>query len=734
MPEVEQPECYTDSPLTNTDDDCLNRSAFITQIKQVILTLPNNSCVTIGVHGPWGYGKTSVLNLLCTSLESCDAVIVRQFSPWRLTDDESLFRGFVSLLAEAIGASLSTRLEIVKSKASGLIKCFRWLTKIISFFFPQANTLDDLLSQLEKVAKDGKSCGLEELRSRITEHLRNAKTRTVVMIDDIDRLDKHETQTLFRLIKACADFPNICYVMFFDETAVAKGLGEQFGGGDEAAGRAFLEKIVQIPLQLPPVAREDLRSLCFKHVDLALSSSKVELSREQVNDFITSFDSGASIRLQTPRAAKRYGNCLLFAFPMLVGEVNPVDLLLIESLRIFFPEIYSIVSSNQDDFSGVSDRVLTHSEEMPCSKLLLDNALDGLTIDERESVKRLLKYIFPRLAGIYGNMLYGQDSVLAWTKEKRICAPTYCSRYFSYSISLADIPDSELTILVDSAADKDTEAVQEWLRKNITNTKAKRVIEKLRIIETSISEIPAEIIALSLAKFGRLLPNPQSMFHFADPPSQAAILISHLLRRIADRTVRISVARQIVGVADPIWFGAECFRWLYTTDKPEGQDKNTLSAAEHADLRKTLVERIKVYAEDGAPLFDIGCQQEDSLLYEWRRAEGREAVQSHLIRVFSSDTSQVAKFLQTQAPMSHTFGQALPHVGEFGLEQLNSIDSIIDVDVLADFVRRSCPGDFANPKFYHEDSTPLEQRLAEQFIVAYNQRQAKASQTKSEAD
>lgn len=734
MPSTEQIYCHTDSPLNNIVDDCLNRSAFIKQITQIILNLPENSCITIGIHGPWGYGKTSVMNFLCAEFESRDNIIVRKFNPWRLTDDESLFRGFVSLLAKAMDASLSTPLEIAKNKMGWFLKHFRWLAKLIGFIFPQANSLDALLSQLEKVSKDGKSCNLEELRSRITKHLKNAKTRTVVMIDDIDRLDKHETQKLFRLIKACADFPNICYVMFFDDTVVAKGLGEQFGGGDEAAGRAFLEKIIQLPLQLPPVAREDLRSLCFKHVDLALSSSNVELSREQVNDFITNFDIGASIRLQTPRVAKRYGNSLLFAFPMLVGEVNPVDLLLIESLRIFFPEIYCVVSNNQDDFSGVCDRLLRSSEKIPRAKLLLDSAFDGLNNDDRESVTSLLKSIFPRLAGIYGNMLYGQDSVLAWTKERRICAPAYCSRYFSYSISLADIPDSELATLVSSAADRDTMAVEEWLQFNLTNAKAKRVIEKLRSIETSISEMPAEIIALSLAKFGRLLPNPQSMFLFADPPSQAAILISHLLRRIADRTVRISVARQIVGVADPIWFAAECFRWFYVTDKPESQDKNTLSASEHADIRKTLVERIILYAKNGAPLFDIGCQQEDHLLYEWRRAEGREVVQNHLIRVFSSDTSQVAKFLQTQVPRTYTLGRALPNVGDLDQEQLKSIDSIIDVDVLADYVRRSCPGDFANPNFYHEDSTPLEQRLAEQFIVAYNQRQANSSQAKAEAN
>ena len=139
----------------------------------------------------------------------------------------------------------------------------------------------------------------------------------MVLVDDIDRLDKHETHTLFRLIKACADFPNVCYVLAFDDVAVAKSLGERYGSGDEASGRAFLEKIIQVPLKLPVAMKEDLRSLCFRHVDQALNAASVELSKQEVNDFFSRFERGISIKLDTPRAAKRYGNALCSPCPCL---------------------------------------------------------------------------------------------------------------------------------------------------------------------------------------------------------------------------------------------------------------------------------------------------------------------------------------------------------------------------------------------------------------------------------
>jgi predicted KAP-like P-loop ATPase len=68
---------------------------------------------------------------------------------------------------------------------------------------------------------------------------------------------------------------------------------------------------------------------------------------------VAGFDRGPSVRLTTPRAAKRYGNGLMFALPMLKGEVNTVDLLLVEALRAFFPEVYDIVRMEHAAFSGV---------------------------------------------------------------------------------------------------------------------------------------------------------------------------------------------------------------------------------------------------------------------------------------------------------------------------------------------------------------------------------------------
>ncbi len=274
------PDFTNDEPLTDREHDRLNRATFADRIAGVLRDLPNGTGLVIGIHGPWGDGKTTVLNLIRTELSYDSDIVVRDFNPWRLTDEDAILRRFFSVLADAINASLSTKYERAKAWIGKLAEILRWIAKPLSLLWKPAETVDGLLSKLTKVVAKGDSVGIEELRTRIIAHLAQSPKPIVVMIDDVDRLDKNETHTLFRLIKACADFPNVCYVLAFDDIAVARALGDRYGKGDETSGRAFLEKIIQVPLKLPVAAKQDLLSLCLEQVDRALSAARIELTKD----------------------------------------------------------------------------------------------------------------------------------------------------------------------------------------------------------------------------------------------------------------------------------------------------------------------------------------------------------------------------------------------------------------------------------------------------------------------
>ena len=726
------PSFSNDRPLTKREDDRLNRAGFADRIATVLAALPEGSGIVVGIYGPWGDGKTTVLNLLRASLARNDAMVVRDFNPWRLADDDSIFRGFFSILAEAIGASLSTTLEQATAGAKRWAKYFRCVTRPLSLLFKSAETADGLLARFGEIANKGDSVQLEQLRARIIALLNGSKKRVIILIDDLDRLDKQETHTLFRLIKACADFPNVCYVLAFDDTVVSKAIGERYGGGDEPAGRAFLEKIIQVPLQLPVAAREDLRSLCFDQVDRALSAAGIELTKNQVGEFVASFDRSVSIRLTTPRAANRFGNGLMFTLSSLVGETNPVDHLLVEALRAFYPEVYDVVRHNHADFSGAEEDLPGGENQTPPGVQLLQPVLKTMPQDHADAVKALIIELFPRLSGAYGHSSYDADWLSSWSDEQRVCAPEYCPRYFTYSVPHNDVPDSEVTAILEIAGGGDDASLENRLVSQLHGPKAGRVIEKLRAVEKTVNSMAAETLAVALSKTGKAIPNPHAFFAVAEPPTQAAILIANFLKRIDRSAGRVAAGQRVLEAAEPLWFGAECLRWMHATDKPEKDDSNTFTSQETAELRLALVRRIKLRAADGAPLFDPDVPQENGLLFQWRRAEGREPVQEHLMRVFTADPEQITKFLLSQASTVWSGGSATPEVGELGADQLKNIDLVMDVGLLADLVRTHCAGNFDKPEWHSDRDRSSEVRLAEQFMYVFNRR--KRSEAASESN
>ena len=715
------PSFSNDRPLTEREEDRLNRAGFADRIATVLAALPEGSGLVVGIYGPWGDGKTTVLNLLRANLVRNDAMVVRDFNPWRLADDDAIFRGFFSVLAEAIDASLSTTLEQATACAKRWTQRLRRLTRFLAPFSKPAETADGLLARFGEIAQKADSVGLEQLRNRIVSLLKGSKKRVIILIDDLDRLDKRETDTLFRLIKACADFPNVCYVLAFDDTVVSKAIGARYGGGDEQAGRSFLEKIIQVPLQLPVAAREDLRSLCFDQVDQALSHAGIELTKNQVGEFVASFDRGISIRLTTPRAANRFGNGLMFALPSLVGEANPVDHLLVEALRAFYPEVYEVVRDNHVDLSGVERDWPGDESQTPPGARLLQPVLEPMDEDQADAVKELIIELFPRLGGAYGRSSYGSDWLSRWSSEQRICAPEYCPRYFMYSVPHNDVPDSEVTALLEIARGGDDASLKSRLVSQLHGPKAGRVVEKLRAFEKTVDPIGAETLAIVLSETGKAIPNPHGFFAIAEPPTQAAILIANLLKRLHPAS-RVAAGRRVLEAAEPLWFGAECLRWMHVTDEPEKDDSNTFTSEEVAELRSYLVHRIKSRRADGAPLFDPDVPQEVAVLFEWWRAEGREPVQEHLVGVFTADPEQITKFLLSQASTVWTSGSAAPEVGELGAEQLKNIDLLIDVGVFAELVRRHCAGNFDKPEWRSDRDRAPEERLAEQFMYVFNRR------------
>ncbi|MDQ3053375.1 MAG: KAP family NTPase [Actinomycetota bacterium] len=89
---------------------------------------------------------------------------------------------------------------------------------------------------------------IAQQRDMLAKELAGLLRPTVVVIDDIDRLESSEIRDIFKLVRLTASFPNVVYLLAFDRARVEDALSQS--GFD---GRAYLEKIMQLGVDLPIV-------------------------------------------------------------------------------------------------------------------------------------------------------------------------------------------------------------------------------------------------------------------------------------------------------------------------------------------------------------------------------------------------------------------------------------------------------------------------------------------------
>ena len=445
----------SDQPIHSKRKDRFNRAVFAQRIADTAASRSDPSSIVIGLYGPWGCGKTSTLNLVEEALDDHSNVVVVRFNPWLYGSEERQLRGFFDTLAAALGRSLPT----IAEEIGNLLRDYGGLLLLASFSVAGVG-LPNPSDALPRIGDSLAGVKLDELKQQIEEVLEQAGKRVMVLIDDIDRLERAEIQAIFKLVKLSASFTSTSYVLSFDDEMVASSLGERYAQAGHEAGRDYLAKIIQVPLHLPPFDAIELRQVVFDGVAGALRQSRIELAEEEVNAFARHFIEGLEPRLATARHAKLYINSVTFALPLLEEEAHPVDLLLMEGIRVFYPKMYLAIRENAELFlSGGrnSDQNTESTQRRRIADLLRESAPD-ITPEQCASLRRdLLESLFPRL----GKTCYGHDREADWAREQRVCSRQHFQRYFTYSVPPGDIDlDAAYAQALDSSDNCSTQSEQ----------------------------------------------------------------------------------------------------------------------------------------------------------------------------------------------------------------------------------------------------------------------------------
>ncbi|HUT60681.1 MAG TPA: P-loop NTPase fold protein [Phycisphaerae bacterium] len=623
----------SDAPVLARDQDRFDRWRFAERIADTIASREDASSIVIAVYGAWGTGKTTVLNFIDHCLQQCPGVLAVRFNPWTFGDQRQLLISFFNSLAAALGSSLTSG----KEKAGQLIRDYGSIAAGISVSVgPVGVSAGDTF---KRVGEKLSTVELAELRKRIEKVLEDRRLRVVVMMDDIDRMDKSEIQLVFKLIKLTADFKYTAYLLAFDDEMVAAALSEKYAC--EGGGRSFLEKIVQVPLRLPAADPLALRRLCFEGVEQALQCSGVELGDKQKRQFVYQFQSGLEVWLNTPRMAKQYGNALLFSVPLVKGEVDPVEFMLVEGLRVLNPILYRFVRDNPAILlcHWTRDGRL-HDKENDRAREALDCMREAMSPDEAKATTALLRAMFPRLEGIFSNTTYGSQWDETWAKEQRIASGRYFSRYFTYAVARDDVADREIAAFLDGAESGDVPSLVKELKRLCGTERAGSLVSKLSKREGELSPESCAKLARAMAGVGEVFPRPQSMFPFVETFSQAAILVANLVKAIPP-VQRLTAAEGVVADGIPLAFAVESLKWMGTRAKRDDAE-SALSEAEMEELAKTIVPRIRQYAQNG-PVYVRNPRDAAGLLHAWADLGSSEEVSQYLKDTLESDPGNAAQ-------------------------------------------------------------------------------------------
>jgi len=601
-----------DTPLLDPDEDRLGRKEFARFLAQAILKMNADEGFVFALNGPWGSGKTTVINFVLHFIEKTDKsetpLVVVRFNPWWFSGREQLLHQFFTQFRAALGeADVSDDLQKVGNKLDLFANILAPLTLVPTVGQP-AGILRKVLQSIgvsTKAAAEILNKDVHKLRVTIDSLLRKQHSRILVVIDDIDRLPAEEIRQLFQVVKAVADFPKTIYLLAFDRRVVSDALDTL----QSSSGESYVEKIVQCPFDLPSSDQVSLRRLLFEQIDEIMKGTPEELIDKV--EFGNLYWDGIDPFIKTPRDVKRYINILRPTYPILIGDVRSVDFLGIQALRLFAPEMYHFVATNKEGIAGTDDYLGGTRDRTEERRKWFDLILEAVTEDKRQAVKGIMGRLFPRWASVYGGVSYGSDWLSQWRKEKRICSPDMFDRYFRLAIPLGDISAAEMRAILDLAGDADAFGA-ELIR--LANEHRPDTTTRLRIflelMEDYIQEdIPAhhfESILKAFFTVGDQLikeEDSQGMFIFGNDTRMVRISYQ-LLKRLPSQQERFEMLRRVfaetkaLGLMSGFLVSLGQEHGKYTDSKPrESEDKRIIGSDHVSKLEALALEKIRDVAK-----------------------------------------------------------------------------------------------------------------------------------------
>jgi predicted KAP-like P-loop ATPase len=284
-----------------TKVDLLNNEPIAKTIVSLLRNRPD-SPVTIGVHGDWGAGKSSVLEMIESELAKEDRVLCLKFNGWRFQGFEdskiALIEGIVTGLLDkrplltkssALVKDIYHRIDLLKLAKKGIglgVAAAGFYTGhahvgILGLISALETTVADRATfskeKIEAAIRSGKELIKEEskttnvpdeiagFRKAFDQLLKDAHIdQLIVLIDDLDRCLPDTAIETLEAIRLFVFTSRTAFVVAADEAMIEYAVRRHFPDlpdttGQQTYARSYLEKLIQIPFRIPALGYTETR-------------------------------------------------------------------------------------------------------------------------------------------------------------------------------------------------------------------------------------------------------------------------------------------------------------------------------------------------------------------------------------------------------------------------------------------------------------------------------------------
>ncbi len=613
-----------DYPIEDKDGDKLRRAPLAKKVAELVSSFEGKESFVVGIEGVWGSGKTSFINMFLKDLEKEKDLVFVKFNPWNFSGQNELITDFFSTVLKKIEPHVADKTKIKKAKSivSKLTK------KSEVAFSPEITVLGGLVNlKANELLKFGSSeKTLEEERKDLDDLFKELGKKVVIIIDDIDRLDIEETRLVMKLVKMTANFPNTVFLLAYDRKQVAEKLGKEDNVGEE-----YLKKIIQVSFTLPMPDEEGLKKILFTDLDATILAiyGKVSIEGNDEKRWNDLLYRGFMKSFVTIRDAKRYISSLRLNWSI-VGkdDVNQIDFMAIELIRIFAPSLYSGIAANKNLFTAIYGQSILGQGGQKDLNAKFDELINALPSNMRDIMRKICEVLFPQIK----NSPYGGTSEQLWKRERRICVDERFNFYFQLGIPEGGISEVEVNALV--AEFSNQSAFEEKMRELAKDKRLRAMLSKIVDRAEDLTEEQIKIVISTLWNMGgEIMEEREAVFDFDDPETQVSRIAYHSLKHLAPEK-RFEVIEYLFKNAktfyDPLHFVAMLIDQRISG---RGSEEPLLSLEEVEKLKVMIVPMINKLVHEHKLHKQKGLA---FALYRWKEWEGDEKVKGYIKKVIST--------------------------------------------------------------------------------------------------